>query len=186
MRTRDEPFFGLDPSDPDTDGDGLWDGPTRTVDGVTYVGETPTGANPTNPDSDGDGVSDGDEMSGWRVYVARSDETVGERFVTSNPLDADTDDDGLRDGDEYLRTDPRSRDTDGDGLRDAFPWLYARNLVPAGFDSDPVAPEDIPPTLGTPAVTYAFDWGWAGFIPVVVHTWLTLSVEATDNGLGWV
>ncbi len=65
---------------------------------------------------------------------------------------------------------------------DYTPFFNPPGILPSVIDNDPVAPEDIPPTLGTPAVTYAFDWGWAGFIPVVVHTWLTLSVQATDNG----
>lgn len=182
LTTLQEYNAGLDPSDPDTDGDGLWDGDTRTVSSVTYVGEAPTGTDPKNPDTDRDGVLDGDEVAGWYVYILRSDDTVEERFVTSNPLDDDTDGDGLLDRDEYLRTDPRNADTDGDGLRDTLPWLWPNNVVPPGYDNDPVAPEDIPPTLGDVGVTYAFDWGWALFIPVIVHSWLTLTVDATDNG----
>ncbi len=182
LTTLQEYNAGLDPSDPDTDGDGLWDGDTRTVSGVTYVGEVPTGTDPKSPDTDRDGVLDGVEVAGWYVYILRSDDTVEERFVTSNPLDEDTDDDGLLDRDEYLRTDPRNADTDGDGLRDTLPWLWPNNVVPPGYDNDPVAPEDIPPTLGDVGVTYAFDWGWALFIPVIVHSWLTLTVDATDNG----
>ncbi len=53
-------------------------------------------------------------------------------------------------------------------------WGGARSVVfPPRCDSlapttTPSPRRTSPPTLGTPAVTYAFDWGWAGFIPVVV------------------
>jgi hypothetical protein len=168
---------GLDAGEPDTDGDGLWDGSTVG----SNVGETPTGTSPTNPDHDADGVLDGDEVSGWYVYVLRSDDTIEERLVTSDPkdMDKDTDGDGLLDGDEYLRTDPRSADTDGDGLKDTLPWLYPSNLVPAGKDDDPVTPEDILPAVGTIRQEHVLEWGCLGFC--VVHTWLHLSVTATDN-----
>ncbi len=174
---------GLDPSDPDTDGDGLWDGATVTVGGVTHAGEATARTLPLNPDTDGDGVYDGDEVSGWYVYLELADGTVEERLVTSDPLDIDkdTDDDGLLDGDEYLRTDPRSWDTDGDGLKDSLPWLYPPDRMPKGADDDPVVPEAILPSMGNLEQVHAFDWGWLGFIPVVVHTWLTLTVTATDN-----
>src|SRR6266508_2500112 len=177
----DEYNAGLDPTEPDTDMDGLWDGSTVIVDGVTYQGETTKGTNPTNPDTDADRVFDGNEVLGWHVYIIRPDDTVEERSVTSDPLDSDTDNDGLGDGDEYLRTDPRTWDTDADGLKDTLPWLHSKNLVPAGLDEDPVVPEDVPPKLGTIGQTHTLEWGWWGFVPVVVHTWLTVTVTATDN-----
>lgn len=40
-------LYGTDPNDPDTDGDGLWDGE-----------EVVLGYDPTNPDTNGDGLSD--------------------------------------------------------------------------------------------------------------------------------
>src|SRR6266511_2803225 len=172
-----EQAAGTDPLEADTDGDGLWDGPNVG----SNVGEVPTGTNPTNPDTDVDGVLDGDEVSGWYVYIGDTEGEILERFVTSNPLDADSDDDGLKDGDEYLHTDPRTVDTDGDGLKDTLPWLHPRNVVPNGLDEDPVASEDIPPKLSPIGQAHVLEWGWWGFVPVVVHTWLTLTVQATDN-----
>jgi outer membrane protein OmpA-like peptidoglycan-associated protein len=86
--------IGTDPLNPDTDGDGLTDG--------EEVLEYKT--DPLNPDTDGDGLSDGDEV----------------KVHSTDPLNPDTDGDGLKDGEEVLtyNTDPLNPDTDGDGLKD--------------------------------------------------------------------
>jgi hypothetical protein len=47
-----EPGLGLDPTNPDTDGDHVADGDEGTI----------YGTDPLNPDTDGDGVSDGEEL----------------------------------------------------------------------------------------------------------------------------
>ena len=47
-----EPGLGLDPTNPDTDGDHVADGDEPTL----------YGTDPLNPDTDGDGVSDGEEL----------------------------------------------------------------------------------------------------------------------------
>ena len=47
-----EPGMGLDPTNPDTDGDHVADGDEGTL----------YGTDPTNPDTDGDGVTDGEEL----------------------------------------------------------------------------------------------------------------------------
>jgi hypothetical protein len=49
-----EPGLGLDPSNPDTDGDNVADGDEMNI----------YGTDPTNPDTDGDGASDGNELFG--------------------------------------------------------------------------------------------------------------------------
>lgn len=49
-----EPGLGLDPTNPDTDADGVADGDEPNI----------YGTDPLNPDSDGDGVSDGEELFG--------------------------------------------------------------------------------------------------------------------------
>ena len=67
-----------DPTNADTDGDGVNDGPE--------VNEHSTG--PLNTDSDGDGRTDGEEINGP---------------PTSNPLEEDTDGDGFRDGFEVAQ-----------------------------------------------------------------------------------
>lgn len=88
--------IGLDPLDPDTDGDGLSDGAETNT----------TSTDPFNDDSDGDGLLDGAEVN-----------THG-----SNPKKADTDGDGLDDHVEVVTygTNPAARDTDGDGFDDPF------------------------------------------------------------------
>jgi hypothetical protein len=88
-----ESALGLDPDNPDSDGNGIPDGEEDfDNDGLSNSGEVRFGTDPTNPDSDGDGILDGDE---------------------------DDDLDGLPDGEEARRgTDPRSPDTDGDGWPD--------------------------------------------------------------------
>ncbi|MEI7912396.1 MAG: cadherin-like beta sandwich domain-containing protein [Verrucomicrobiota bacterium] len=87
---------GLDPLDPDTDGDGLSDGQEINT----------THTNPLLEDTDGDGLPDGAEVN-----------TYG-----SNPLMVDTDGDGISDRDEVevYHTNPALRDSDGDGFDDLF------------------------------------------------------------------
>ena len=90
-----------DPTDDDTDGDGL-----------SNAEEEALGTDPDNPDSDGDGIDDGDEV------------TFG-----ANPLDEDSDDDGWLDIDELDPfSDPdedgvanlADPDSDNDGLPDGL------------------------------------------------------------------
>ena len=87
---------GLDPLDPDTDGDDLSDG--REV--------NTTGSSPVLEDTDGDGLSDGAEV-----------DTHG-----SSPLLADTDADGLSDRAEVEvhGSNPSLKDSDADGFDDGF------------------------------------------------------------------
>ncbi|MCZ6677234.1 MAG: Ig-like domain-containing protein, partial [Candidatus Poribacteria bacterium] len=89
-----EVALGLDPDNPDSDGDGTLDGAEDfDDDGLSNLGEVLLETDATNPDTDGDGIPDGEE---------------------------DMDGDGLTDGREILaRTDPRNPDTDGDGFNDA-------------------------------------------------------------------
>jgi hypothetical protein len=68
--------LGLDPGNPDTDGDGVADGDEVTI----YF------TDPFTWDSDGDGISDGEELFG----------------ILTNPLVWDTDGDGLGDGETVV------------------------------------------------------------------------------------
>jgi hypothetical protein len=90
-----EPVLGLDPDNPDTDGDGLRDGDEDfDGDGLSNAGEAVLGTDPSRADTDGDGISDGDE---------------------------DPDGDGLSNAEEIQRgTDPLRPDTDLDGWSDAL------------------------------------------------------------------
>nr|WP_282594651.1 hypothetical protein [Halomarina salina] len=93
-----------DPTEADTDGDGLDD--AAELDGPT---------DPTRADTDNDGLDDGAEQA------AGSDPTV-----------ADTDEDGLTDGREAdLGTDPTATDTDGDGFGDGEEVLEEERLPDA-------------------------------------------------------
>ncbi len=89
-----ELLIGLDPQNPDSDGDEVSDGDEIYIYGTYFL----------NPDTDRDGLSDGDE-----VYI----------FVT-DPRNMDTDEDELSDGDEIhlYWTNPLNPDTDGDDVKD--------------------------------------------------------------------
>ncbi len=91
----EEATYGTNPNDPDTDDDGLQDGPEVKTHGT----------DPTRPDTDNDGREDGEEVNGP---------------PTSNPLVADTDGDGLNDGLEVKTygSNPNVADSDGDTLPD--------------------------------------------------------------------
>lgn len=107
-----EPTVGTDvqPSDGDTDGDGLSD-----------AEEAAYNSDPLNKDYDADGLLDG-----FEVYQTGTD-----------PLNNDTDGDGLLDGEEInvYGTSPASGDSDGDGLTDGEE-IYTYGTGPAYYDTD--------------------------------------------------
>ncbi len=83
-----EAALGTDPSEADTDGDGLADG--NEDGGGVFVSETQTGTSPLNPDSDGDGLKDGVE-TGTGSFVSATD-------TGTDPNKVDSDEDGFQDG----------------------------------------------------------------------------------------
>ena len=93
----EESESGLDPSNEDTDSDGLKDG---VEDGTgTFVSASQTGTNPLNPDSDSDGLLDGVEDGGGTFISVTK--------TGSDPNLPDTDDDNQKDGFEVENlTDP--------------------------------------------------------------------------------
>ncbi len=106
-----EDYYGLDPTNPDWDGDGLLDGE-----------EIIEGTDPKDGDSDDDGLQDGPE-----VFTHFTD-----------PLDPDTDDDLMPDGYEVQETleatttDPLTADFDGDGnpnVHEYFNGTHAGDLL---------------------------------------------------------
>lgn len=136
MADQQEMLQKTDPDDPDTDGDGLLDGPSVTVSsdderaeewidlGIVYIengsggydfqGEYPHGSTVLKADSDEDGIPDGEEVRGYTVDVLGE-----ERFVQTSPRSLDTSGDGIPDGvSRAAGLDPTTRDTDGDGVED--------------------------------------------------------------------
>ncbi|MHA2168984.1 MAG: binary toxin-like calcium binding domain-containing protein [Candidatus Kariarchaeaceae archaeon] len=127
-----------DPTDNDTDADGLLDGeekydsmvmpttytPTRTIDTASI----PLLTAPTNNDTDWDGLSDGEEV---KTYL-------------SNPQLQDTDRDGLSDYEEIttFSTNPHSHDSDFDQLSDKYElqMSYHNSTLPSN-KTDPLDPD---------------------------------------------
>lgn len=121
-----------DPLNPDSDGDGLWDG-----------GVNPNAPGGIGEDADGDGACDEDETDP-RVADTDHDGLVdGAEVLTylTFPLVPDSDDDLLTDGQEVLEvgSSPIYTDTDTDGFTDYEESFYA------GYA--------ISPTLHPPVVT---------------------------------
>jgi beta propeller repeat protein len=168
----------LDPSNPDTDDDGLWDGWVDTRGDQIYEdwetkGEWQWNTDPLDPDYDNDTLWDGDEVEGWWVFLEGS-----EYWVYSNPLVADNDSDDFNDSQEYLRTDPEKEDTDGDGLIDYVAENGTGNgTVPEGKDTDPTTKEDVPPKIKN--IDQYHELIWSGFI--VEKVYLRITVKVTDN-----
>lgn len=111
-----ELFMGIDPYNPDTDGDGLLDGEESF--------ET-NGTNPKEADSDSDGLSDYDEIKKYNTSANKID-TDGDGISDGdavkngfNPLGEDADNDRVSDTDEIkFRTDKNNPDADNDGMSD--------------------------------------------------------------------
>lgn len=92
----EESEFGTDPNNPDTDGDGYWDG-------IELIG----GSNPTNKDSAPQFDSN--------ISASTNRPPLG----GSRDNDNDHDNDGITNEDEIANgTDPTNPDTDGDGVSD--------------------------------------------------------------------
>ena len=136
------------PNNPDTDGDGLLDGPE--LDGV---GSRPA-TDPLNPDTDGDGLADGVETN-TGVWVDATD-------TGTNPVDLDWDKDGLLDGVETntgvfvsasdTGTNPYSNNTDGDNALD---WYEVAGSFTSPVDAadQPLIPYPLPDPDGSAGAT---------------------------------
>jgi hypothetical protein len=124
--------YGANPTNLDTDADGLTDREEVTgsenagYPGKSFFPEFPGSTDPANDDSDGDKLTDAEELSGQATAGAET-----KTFKPLNPNDKDTDLDGLSDYDEvfgkttidgreviFEPTDPTNPDTDGDGATD--------------------------------------------------------------------
>jgi len=176
-----EKGLGTDFLDPDTDWDGLDDGPEFRK----YH------TDPLEPDTDGDGLLDGDEVDGWESVVVSTLDTVQLVYealkennetraanyfavsdVTSDPLLPDTDFDGLNDSREWAnRSNPRLIDSDND-------------LLPDGEDDNPAWFH-----FGAPNITInvAFtriegDW-WRGACQLTFVSTVVVTLEDQLNGI---
>jgi parallel beta-helix repeat protein len=113
LTTAREVEEGTDPLNPDSDGDGILDGPE-------VLGENPT--DPLDPDTDRDGLCDGPQAVGDACIAGEDLDADGQQDAgESDPNDADTDDDCVLDRDEVEGTpptDPTNPDTDFDGVFD--------------------------------------------------------------------
>ncbi len=158
-----ERFLGSDPTDADTDDDGLRDGEENNPSDDT---DRDGLKNVVDPDSDGDGLFDGTER-GVTSPPPGTDVSKG-NFVPdadpatrTSPLLADTDRGGVRDGVEDLNRDgkvdsgeldPNLRaddatpgpDMDGDGLPDAKERQLGTDPADADSDDDGVKDGDEP------------------------------------------
>ncbi len=149
-----------DPTDGDTDDDGLIDGiegvlnqysnhtsptdPDTDDDGLFDMQEILLGTDPRNPDTDLDMIPDGEEFYVFFTNPNLWDSDMdglgdGEEvyFWHSNPMMDDSDGDKLLDGLEVLvyGSDPMDEDGDNDGLTD-FEEIIVYGTDPFDYDSD--------------------------------------------------
>lgn len=154
----EEQDYGTDPLNPDTDGDGLWDGeevydehtdplnPDSDSDLLNDGKEVKTyDTNPLKPDTDGDTCKDGAEVSqGTDPLDPTSQqckeippELTTDVIQPTTPGINDTDGDGLSDKvEQEIGTDIHKTDTDGDGFTDGDEYLL--------YGTNPLDPEDNP------------------------------------------
>jgi hypothetical protein len=134
-----EYLIGTDPTNPDTDGDGLSDGDEVKL----YLSD------PRKVDTDGDGLTDYAEVMvhGTDPYLADTDgDGMPDKWEIDNGLDPknsldanlDPDGDGATNLAEFLAgTDPKNPDTDGDGIPDGWEIDWGLNPLVDDAAEDP-------------------------------------------------
>ena len=134
--------FGVitNPSNADTDCDGLLDG-----------AEIAVGANPRQPDTDGDGMKDGWE---WLNRNYGFDPLV-DNATDANPYndaDADPDGDGLTNIEECdWNTSPVSQDSDGDGVADGIEATHGSDPADVSDGGVAYSRVEVPFLFGDPS-----------------------------------
>jgi hypothetical protein len=132
--------FGIrktSPDNPDSDGDGLWDGEYTKYSFASLAdkGELNLDCDPLDYDTDGDGLPDGTEAAGWTVNA------VFPFTSYSDPTEPDTDGDGISDYLEYNYHYDASRvDTDRDLLWDDQEDKNANGIIDSD-ETDPLNPD---------------------------------------------
>jgi hypothetical protein len=113
---------GTDPQKVDSDGDGLWDGPTVGI----HIGEWANHTDPLMNDTDLDGLWDG-----WNITVSGTFHP-GELNYSTDPTEWDTDGDGMPDLWEIVNGLNATNATDGwldldhDGLPNVLEYQFGR------------------------------------------------------------
>ncbi|WP_158057963.1 hypothetical protein [Halorussus halophilus] len=134
--------YGTEPLDPDTDDDRLLDGPEVNK----------YGTDPLDNDTDGEGLNDSEEVRQYGTDPLDTDtdseglnDSAEVHVYGTDPLDNDTDSDGLNDSEEVhiYGTDPLNADSDGDGLEDG-PEVNTHQTNPLNPDTDGEGLEDGP------------------------------------------
>ena len=142
----EEQMRGTDPTEPDSDGDGVRDGAEDG--GGTFVSADQTGTDPLVVDTDEDGLSDGVEDNGM-MFVSAT-------MTGTDPNDPDSDGDGFEDG---LEVELGSNPTD----EGSVPEVATVTIIPGLLGGDLTDPEDDgiegPTILGPPQTAGEnFDW----------------------------
>jgi uncharacterized repeat protein (TIGR01451 family) len=160
----DEGMIGTNPTDADSDDDGVRDG-KEPMPGVDT--DKDGKVNALDPDSDGDGIFDGTELGQGCADPATDQSKMqckpdGDSGQTvTDPLDSDTDDGGAKDGEEDVDhdgaidpgernptagngKDDRGLDTDNDGLSDGDEIDHGSDPMDADSDDDGIRDGDEP------------------------------------------
>ena len=134
----DEIANGTNPTNPDTDGDGICDGPVASL-GQCIAGPDTFPNDPTETvDTDGDGVGDNADAfpSDANETVDTDGDGVGDNsdaFPNNSNETADTDGDGIGDNaDVFPSNSNESADSDGDGVgdnADACPQIGGNSTI---------------------------------------------------------
>ncbi|MCB9647810.1 MAG: DUF4215 domain-containing protein [Deltaproteobacteria bacterium] len=151
--------LGLDPRDPDSDGDGLLDGEELQPgqdgritdpadadsddDGLSdweevFLAGDGFITDPNDPDTDGDGIQDGTEVGVWQGILPTTSDTLGLIMGGTGPG-------FVPDADPSTTTDPTDPDTDHGGVPDGLEDLDHDGYWAPG-ERDPNNPaDDLPP-----------------------------------------
>ncbi len=133
VKNKTEIKLGLDPKNPDTDGDTISDGQESNLGQVVDTDGDGT-VDAKDLDSDGDGFPDAVEAgdANWKTPAVDTD---GDGIPDFRDLDSDGD--GLLDADEpKYHTDRLSNDTDHDGLADGAEIKAGTNPLDTDSDDD--------------------------------------------------